>query len=101
MWGERDGIPINIKEAISYFKMKADKRNIAAMNSYTCMLNNNNNGILVKKKEIDFYYKMAAIKRRIAAMNNYALKFKKGDGIQIDKNEAVNMSYIYHLFIIT
>ena len=53
-----EGTPINIEEAVKYYKMAIENGNTDAMNHYGKMLENGE-GIPVDKEKANKYYRMA------------------------------------------
>lgn len=66
MLSHGDGIPVDKREALRYYKISTEKGDSNAMNNYGYMLDHGNgNGIQVEKRLAVRYYKMAILKSNV------------------------------------
>lgn len=73
-----EGVQIDRKEALNYFRIAADKGHQEEMFKYT-YIQNIEKRIIVNKEESSKYYKMAADKRNLQEMCNYAKKWSSNE----------------------
>lgn len=73
-----DGVPMNKKEAVHYYKMSVMKGHANSMFKLACMYYNGD-GIPVNKNEAYRLYKLGYEKGNLDAMYNYALMLNYGE----------------------